>query len=159
MESQPACAAEYSVLCLCFAKALLPTRTAVPTSPSGNIIRQALSRDVAQRLINPGMGLCVQRRIVSKAEKRWNCAVALLLCKHARLRQAARRALPHQGRGIVVQSLQKRRNRIIRSQIGQSFNRSEEHTSELQSRLHLVCRLLLEKKKKKINRRSPTSEY
>src|SRR2546422_6978963 len=29
------------------------------------------------------------------------------------------------------------------------FPRSEEHTSELQSRLHLVCRLLLEKKKKK----------
>src|SRR2546422_8200751 len=28
-------------------------------------------------------------------------------------------------------------------------DRSEEHTSELQSRLHLVCRLLLEKKKKK----------
>src|SRR2546422_1291584 len=28
--------------------------------------------------------------------------------------------------------------------------RSEEHTSELQSRLHLVCRLLLEKKKKTI---------
>src|SRR2546429_9719973 len=28
-------------------------------------------------------------------------------------------------------------------------NRSEEHTSELQSRLHLVCRLLLEKKKNK----------
>src|SRR5256884_2873714 len=31
--------------------------------------------------------------------------------------------------------------------------RSEEHTSELQSRLHLVCRLLLEKKK---NNRTPT---
>src|SRR3989449_1816860 len=29
-----------------------------------------------------------------------------------------------------------------------SCARSEEHTSELQSRLHLVCRLLLEKKKK-----------
>src|SRR5256884_6038208 len=28
------------------------------------------------------------------------------------------------------------------------LERSEEHTSELQSRLHLVCRLLLEKKKK-----------
>src|SRR2546429_6210098 len=27
-----------------------------------------------------------------------------------------------------------------------TINRSEEHTSELQSRLHLVCRLLLEKK-------------
>src|SRR2546422_6427183 len=31
--------------------------------------------------------------------------------------------------------------------------RSEEHTSELQSRLHLVCRLLLEKKKNKRNGR------
>src|SRR2546422_4313855 len=29
-----------------------------------------------------------------------------------------------------------------------TMKRSEEHTSELQSRLHLVCRLLLEKKKK-----------
>src|SRR2546422_1727024 len=33
--------------------------------------------------------------------------------------------------------------------------RSEEHTSELQSRLHLVCRLLLEKKKKKKNNDVP----
>src|SRR5256885_4691207 len=112
MESQPACAAEYSVLCLCFAKALLPARTAVPTSPSGNLVRQALSGDVAQRLINPGMGLCVQRRIVSKREKRRNCTAALLLCKHARLRQAARGTLAHHGRSIVMQSLQKRRNRI-----------------------------------------------
>src|SRR2546422_10375679 len=32
---------------------------------------------------------------------------------------------------------------------GVEATRSEEHTSELQSRLHLVCRLLLEKKKKK----------
>src|SRR2546429_9823574 len=31
---------------------------------------------------------------------------------------------------------------------GARRDRSEEHTSELQSRLHLVCRLLLEKKKK-----------
>src|SRR2546429_6889507 len=30
--------------------------------------------------------------------------------------------------------------------------RSEEHTSELQSRLHLVCRLLLEKKKRNIHK-------
>src|SRR2546422_980455 len=35
-----------------------------------------------------------------------------------------------------------------RFQLGQALaERSEEHTSELQSRLHLVCRLLLEKKK------------
>src|SRR3989449_7618724 len=34
--------------------------------------------------------------------------------------------------------------------------RSEEHTSELQSRLHLVCRLLLEKKKTENSSQSPT---
>src|SRR2546429_956233 len=34
--------------------------------------------------------------------------------------------------------------------VDQDATRSEEHTSELQSRLHLVCRLLLEKKKKTI---------
>src|SRR5687768_18096509 len=35
--------------------------------------------------------------------------------------------------------------------------RSEEHTSELQSRLHLVCRLLLEKKKKIIYIHKPST--
>src|SRR2546422_3843228 len=45
-----------------------------------------------------------------------------------------------------------------------SEKRSEEHTSELQSRLHLVCRLLLEKKKKNHSKHSsektkhPTSD-
>src|SRR2546422_8078549 len=38
--------------------------------------------------------------------------------------------------------------------------RSEEHTSELQSRLHLVCRLLLEKKKKKRTQtKTPSDHY
>src|SRR2546422_4680070 len=36
--------------------------------------------------------------------------------------------------------------------------RSEEHTSELQSRLHLVCRLLLEKKKKTTEKTTITSK-
>src|SRR5205809_5520164 len=44
-----------------------------------------------------------------------------------------------------AQREQPRRSRWAR----QRWERSEEHTSELQSRLHLVCRLLLEKKKKK----------
>src|SRR5690554_7488909 len=42
-------------------------------------------------------------------------------------------------------------NKIQKHQLndgGLAFWRSEEHTSELQSRPHLVCRLLLEKKKK-----------
>src|SRR2546422_8320500 len=48
--------------------------------------------------------------------------------------------------------------RVYHHEMGVRFERrrhvlrSEEHTSELQSRLHLVCRLLLEKKKKKQQR-------
>src|SRR5215813_6147646 len=40
------------------------------------------------------------------------------------------------------------RERISIMRLVQCSSRSEEHTSELQSRPHLVCRLLLEKKKK-----------
>src|SRR5438105_8643996 len=40
-------------------------------------------------------------------------------------------------------------NRLLLARDRKSITRSEEHTSELQSRVDLVCRLLLEKKKKK----------
>src|SRR2546422_4596498 len=46
-----------------------------------------------------------------------------------------------------------RRLRRLIPLVAGSAVRSEEHTSELQSRLHLVCRLLLEKKKKKNRQR------
>src|SRR2546429_4061410 len=46
-------------------------------------------------------------------------------------------------------------DRAVQDEIVQ---RSEEHTSELQSRLHLVCRLLLEKKKKK-NKSTVSAKY
>src|SRR2546429_7586957 len=48
------------------------------------------------------------------------------------------------GRGIDVEALAPRVRQLAAD--GKTI-RSEEHTSELQSRLHLVCRLLLEKKK------------
>src|SRR2546429_6789431 len=41
------------------------------------------------------------------------------------------------------------RSGLIHGRSCDDLIRSEEHTSELQSRLHLVCRLLLEKKKQK----------
>src|SRR5205809_4709172 len=44
-------------------------------------------------------------------------------------------------------------NPDVQLEAAKAAHRSEEHTSELQSRLHLVCRLLLEKKKKKINQK------
>src|SRR2546429_6325906 len=47
----------------------------------------------------------------------------------------------------AMRSLADSRRRSLLEEITEVF-RSEEHTSELQSRLHLVCRLLLEKKKK-----------
>src|SRR5207302_11088297 len=58
------------------------------------------------------------------------------LLKHPDVREAAVIAVPDATRGQVAKAF------IV-------SNRSEEHTSELQSRENLVCRLLLEKKKKK----------
>src|SRR5438105_10585067 len=54
----------------------------------------------------------------------------------------------------IVHILSGRMNLIVdgtahEMKTGDSFYRSEEHTSELQSRVDLVCRLLLEKKKHK----------
>src|SRR3712207_8877055 len=50
---------------------------------------------------------------------------------------------------ILVQSLHSRRLGYAWLRVREFLWRSEEHTSELQSRQYLVCRLLLEKKKKK----------
>src|SRR2546422_4794358 len=59
------------------------------------------------------------------------------------------RSHPNPGRGLHGQFASPRGGgRHARLDRGGQL-RSEEHTSELQSRLHLVCRLLLEKKKKK----------
>src|SRR5438309_8165129 len=43
-------------------------------------------------------------------------------------------------------------------QLREGLVRSEEHTSELQSQFHLVCRLLLEKKKKQKSHYLPTDQ-
>src|SRR2546427_4588661 len=55
-------------------------------------------------------------------------------------------AVPDEFAGTIMGDLNSRRGRIQ----GMDNKRSEEHTSELQSQSNLVCRLLLEKKKKKI---------
>src|SRR5687768_17790384 len=65
---------------------------------------------------------------------------------HARL---AVRELPGQAQARLRAGRRHARRQALRFELGQAPDRSEEHTSELQSRLHLVCRLLLEKKKKK----------
>src|SRR3712207_7652262 len=50
------------------------------------------------------------------------------------------------------------RRPVVRSRSCGTSGRSEEHTSELQSRQYLVCRLLLEKKKAFYHARHPVSE-
>src|SRR2546422_3408057 len=50
-------------------------------------------------------------------------------------------------RSASIQAAKPTANRTLVSRSAATGPRSEEHTSELQSRLHLVCRLLLEKKK------------
>src|SRR5256885_9095939 len=52
----------------------------------------------------------------------------------------------------------RRRSQMFKHQV-RSLGRSEEHTSELQSPCNLVCRLLLEKKKKGITSSSRLSPY
>src|SRR3712207_8823649 len=75
---------------------------------------------------------------------------ALPICRDGlrRFRRLARRAADREPDARVGRG----RPRVTRRQVA----RSEEHTSELQSRQYLVCRLLLEKKKKKI---LPLSRY
>src|SRR5258708_13927751 len=50
---------------------------------------------------------------------------------------------------LRVQAADPEHDLLARTNVRQTDRRSEEHTSELQSPDHLVCRLLLEKKKKK----------
>src|SRR2546422_7939422 len=59
------------------------------------------------------------------------------------------RGTPHTGRGLRETREGPRRAATTGAAETGPPPRSEEHTSELQSRLHLVCRLLLEKKKNK----------
>src|SRR2546422_5013209 len=67
-------------------------------------------------------------------------------CKKQRFRECGEFLGSNGGHGNTS-SVRKVERNSFRSR--QFANRSEEHTSELQSRLHLVCRLLLEKKKRK----------
>src|SRR3989442_3151612 len=65
-------------------------------------------------------------------------------CTPARSRSSSPRS-SRSSRGISIR-------RTLRSTgISPPCSRSEEHTSELQSRPHLVCRLLLEKKKEQVS--------
>src|SRR3712207_7138172 len=69
--------------------------------------------------------------------------VVTALHQHDRAPQPLERRVP-----VAAQQPQVRRD--DRGEVAHEVRRSEEHTSELQSRQYLVCRLLLEKKKNNI---------
>src|SRR5260221_14258440 len=77
---------------------------------------------------------------------------ALPICEPRQARGGSRRSEP--GLGTMAGRLARRLRRISRrtaipaAHVARKYGRSEEHTSELQSHSDLVCRLLLEKKKK-----------
>src|SRR3989449_5893788 len=77
--------------------------------------------------------------------------------REARRRNQVQVAEAVLARAARVARVERHRERMEHAALYAKGSRSEEHTSELQSRLHLVCRLLLEKKKKKKENGSNTS--
>src|SRR2546422_6727102 len=74
--------------------------------------------------------------------------VGILLHGNQEPRGTARHLDLPQLEAVEFGAVERHENRFaVRAPCGRGKHRSEEHTSELQSRLHLVCRLLLEKKK------------
>src|SRR2546421_1101876 len=70
----------------------------------------------------------------------------------------SRRGPGHDGRPVAADGFdiaRQERGRLAYVQVLLGAHRSEEHTSELQSRSDLVCRLLLEKKKRNAERAGP----
>src|SRR3712207_8930374 len=61
-------------------------------------------------------------------------------------RVALRRAVGEDAAGVALEGAVGRRAEVVDGDDVERGRRSEEHTSELQSRQYLVCRLLLEKK-------------
>src|SRR2546429_2009378 len=70
------------------------------------------------------------------------------LFPYTTLFRSADAALPNGAKAPDINTLASLAGKEFKFSLADALKRSEEHTSELQSRLHLVCRLLLEKKKK-----------
>src|SRR5256884_1751785 len=92
---------------------------------------------------------------------RINCALSWLCTAHRAAASSSSTLSQNLGSSTrASQSGPKCESNRVRTRFAiQVATRSEEHTSELQSRLHLVCRLLLEKKQTQIRKiRPPTGK-
>src|SRR5690554_7575993 len=88
----------------------------------------------------PRSTLFPTRRSSDLVKTEVNCIIGVAVCIHI---------APAQGHGQGTDGITRYRHlSFLRNSDTKIIKRSEEHTSELQSRPHLVCRLLLEKKNK-----------
>src|SRR5438105_12341762 len=95
--------------------------------------------------------VAVGGNVVESCDKRacTICKVRMIL-----VRQSKKRLISAEPRAVIERMRVMPGMPFIASSIGRvTETRSEEHTSELQSRVDLVCRLLLEKKKKQQGKR------
>src|SRR6266550_4047693 len=91
-------------------------------------------QEIARLRLSEALHAVVSQRLLPRADGRGRAAALEVLLVTGTARDMIR---------------ERDRTTSLHDYIKESRERSEEHTSELQSRLHLVCRLLLEKKKKK----------
>src|SRR5438874_5093334 len=93
--------------------------------------------------------------VFTRAGELAESAVSTAVLKVVKFRNRSRDSVPQEARGLVgtiryrasFEGFQFSPFPILSNIIGLRTERSEEHTSELQSRRDIVCRLLLEKKK------------
>src|SRR2546422_820704 len=115
----------------------LTISTAVMVSAMGFLYARIFGQDVSTYLPYLAVGLVIWGTISTMANE--SCTVFTTV--EQIIKQVRLPLTTHVCRMVW-------RNAIIFGHNALILVRSEEHTSELQSRLHLVCRLLLEKKKK-----------
>src|SRR5687767_2647104 len=123
------------------ALALLPGPAA---AAQGLINERTLSLDVALELASAAMEAC----------RKHGSQVTITVLDHAGRTKVVLRgdgSNPHSVEHSLRKAYTALTYRMPSGEYGKRAARSEEHTSELQSLAYLVCRLLLEKKKKKQN--------
>src|SRR5207249_10619149 len=123
-------------------------KTALTSGSSSTTRTRMREVSLARR---PAGGLCARRRLRGRRDGRGACGLRAVEERGPEARRGAQIG-PAQQRerfGPVRRSIREavEGGDAPRSQLGVEY-RSEEHTSELQSRFDLVCRLLLEKKNK-----------
>src|SRR2546422_2525332 len=113
----------------------------------GNVLRQGRVENTLDKMREFSESLPSSSSVVMESSSTWYWAHRLLSERH-------NVTLSNPVRNKAIASAKVKTDKIDSTTL-----RSEEHTSELQSRLHLVCRLLLEKKNTKADQRAQPAAH